>query len=128
VASSVRRLRSEMGEWVLMPPGSGRLTGKVFREPDDDVPVLQTCDRAPATTPPPASASSTSAPISGRETSPKPEPVTSSAARSLLSREVKAARASAPGVVREPYGVWGGMTEHEREMLHIASTELATAS
>jgi len=39
VASSVRRLRSEMGEWVLMPPGSGRLTGKVFREPDDDVPV-----------------------------------------------------------------------------------------
>ena len=33
-----------------------------------------------------------------------------------------------PGVVREPYGVWGGMTEHEREMLHIASTDLATAS
>ena len=28
----------------------------------------------------------------------------------------------------EPYGVWGGMTENEREMLHIASTDLATAS
>jgi WhiB family redox-sensing transcriptional regulator len=30
--------------------------------------------------------------------------------------------------VREPYGVWGGMTEHEREELRITSAHLATAS
>jgi WhiB family redox-sensing transcriptional regulator len=30
--------------------------------------------------------------------------------------------------VREPYGVWGGMTEHEREVLPNASTDLPTAS
>jgi WhiB family redox-sensing transcriptional regulator len=30
--------------------------------------------------------------------------------------------------VREPYGVWGGMTEYEREELRITSADLATAS
>jgi WhiB family redox-sensing transcriptional regulator len=30
--------------------------------------------------------------------------------------------------VREPYGVWGGMTEHEREELRIISSDLATAN
>jgi len=30
--------------------------------------------------------------------------------------------------VREPYGVWGGMTEFEREELRITSADLATAS
>jgi hypothetical protein len=44
VASSVRRLRSEMGKYVLMPPGAGRLAGKVFREPDGHVPLTQ-CER-----------------------------------------------------------------------------------
>ena len=29
---------------------------------------------------------------------------------------------------REPYGVWGGMTEYEREELRITSADLATAS
>jgi WhiB family redox-sensing transcriptional regulator len=30
--------------------------------------------------------------------------------------------------VREPYGVWGGMTEHERGAMLVASTALVTAS
>jgi WhiB family transcriptional regulator, redox-sensing transcriptional regulator len=30
--------------------------------------------------------------------------------------------------VHEPYGVWGGMTEHEREGKYVASTDLPTAS
>jgi WhiB family transcriptional regulator, redox-sensing transcriptional regulator len=30
--------------------------------------------------------------------------------------------------VREPYGVWGGMTEYEREAMHVASTGPRTAS
>jgi WhiB family redox-sensing transcriptional regulator len=30
--------------------------------------------------------------------------------------------------VREPYGVWGGMTEHEREALYLSSTALPAAS
>jgi hypothetical protein len=30
-----------MGKYVLTPPGAGRLAGKVFREPDDHVPVTQ---------------------------------------------------------------------------------------
>ena len=30
--------------------------------------------------------------------------------------------------VHEPYGVWGGLTEHEREALYVASTDLPKAS
>ena len=30
--------------------------------------------------------------------------------------------------VGEPYGVWGGLTEREREGVHVASTSLPTAS
>ena len=30
--------------------------------------------------------------------------------------------------VHEPYGVWGGMTEYEREAMYVASTDLRTAS
>jgi WhiB family redox-sensing transcriptional regulator len=30
--------------------------------------------------------------------------------------------------VHEPYGVWGGLTEHEREEMYAASTVLPTAS
>jgi WhiB family redox-sensing transcriptional regulator len=30
--------------------------------------------------------------------------------------------------IREPYGVWGGLTEHEREATYVASTNLPTAS
>jgi len=30
--------------------------------------------------------------------------------------------------VHEPYGVWGGLTEHEREALYVASTDLPAAS
>ena len=30
--------------------------------------------------------------------------------------------------VREPYGVWGGMSEEEREAVHLASRAFATAS
>ena len=30
--------------------------------------------------------------------------------------------------VHEPYGVWGGLTEHEREAIHVASAVLPTAS
>jgi len=30
--------------------------------------------------------------------------------------------------VHEPYGVWGGLTEHEREALYVASTVLPAAS
>ncbi len=30
--------------------------------------------------------------------------------------------------MREPYGVWGGMTEHEREALSLTSSALPTAS
>jgi WhiB family redox-sensing transcriptional regulator len=29
--------------------------------------------------------------------------------------------------VHEPYGVWGGLTEHERELIQVASTDLPTA-
>jgi WhiB family redox-sensing transcriptional regulator len=28
--------------------------------------------------------------------------------------------------VREPYGVWGGLTERQREVVHVASTDLPT--
>ena len=30
--------------------------------------------------------------------------------------------------VHEPYGVWGGLTEHQREALYVASTALPAAS
>jgi WhiB family transcriptional regulator, redox-sensing transcriptional regulator len=30
--------------------------------------------------------------------------------------------------VHEPYGVWGGLTEHEREEMYAAATVLPTAS
>jgi len=30
--------------------------------------------------------------------------------------------------VGEPYGVWGGMTEQEREAMHVASADSPTAS
>ena len=30
--------------------------------------------------------------------------------------------------VHEPYGVWGGLTQHEREEMYTASTVLPTAS
>ena len=30
--------------------------------------------------------------------------------------------------VREPYGVWAGITEYEREGMPVASTDLPTAS
>ena len=30
--------------------------------------------------------------------------------------------------VHEPYGVWGGMTEYEREARYVASKDLRTAS
>jgi WhiB family redox-sensing transcriptional regulator len=30
--------------------------------------------------------------------------------------------------VREPYGVWGGLTEYEREATYVASADLPTAS
>ena len=30
--------------------------------------------------------------------------------------------------VHEPYGVWGGLTEHEREAIYVASVDLPTAS
>lgn len=30
--------------------------------------------------------------------------------------------------VREPYGVWGGMTEYEREAMYAAADDLSTAS
>ena len=30
--------------------------------------------------------------------------------------------------VHEPYGVWGGLTEHEREATYVASTVLPAAS
>ena len=31
-------------------------------------------------------------------------------------------------LVHEPYGVWGGMTEYERQELYVASADLPTAS
>ena len=30
--------------------------------------------------------------------------------------------------VREPYGVWGGMTEYERQAVHVASTDSPTTN
>jgi len=30
--------------------------------------------------------------------------------------------------VHEPYGVWGGLTEHEREAIYVESADLPTAS
>jgi WhiB family redox-sensing transcriptional regulator len=30
--------------------------------------------------------------------------------------------------VQEPYGLWGGLTEHERQAIHVPSTVLPAAS
>ena len=52
-----------------------------------------------------------------------------SAAKAVCERyPVVAACALHALAVREPYGVWGGLSEDEREALYLARRKLATAS